>query len=236
MTTDQSSSTNALTPEELAGESGVALPAKEVMSLLDLNANLDLALDAAAPIDLAAGANANIAAPIDAAVGANVLSAGSIADAGAQGGSPTIHQGIDGNATATSHQDSGITQSGSSGTSGTAGAGTSGAGTTPASTEPAGSSVSTPSTPSADSAGSLLDGNLLNVNVNLNGNLDLAAPINGAVAANANAAAPIDAGVSANVGSIDSTAVGVAHQDATIDQNITGDATATGDQTSNLQQ
>src|SRR3954462_5832238 len=66
-----------LTPEELAAESGTALPAKEVMSLLDLNANIDLALDTAAPIDLAIGANANIAAPINAAVDANVLSVGS---------------------------------------------------------------------------------------------------------------------------------------------------------------
>ena len=66
-----------MSAQELAAEGGTTLPDKEVMSLLDLNANLDLALDAAAPIDLAVGANANIAAPIDAAVGANVLSAGS---------------------------------------------------------------------------------------------------------------------------------------------------------------
>ena len=42
------------------------------MSLLDLNVNLDLALDLAAPIDAAVAANANVAAPIDAAVAANV--------------------------------------------------------------------------------------------------------------------------------------------------------------------
>ena len=70
-----------LSPEELAAETGAALPDKEVISLLDLNADLDLALDAAAPIDLAVAANANVAAPIDAAVGANVLSAGSTAQA-----------------------------------------------------------------------------------------------------------------------------------------------------------
>src|SRR4029078_6795693 len=63
-----------LSPEELAAETGAALPDKEVLSLLDLNADLDLALDAAAPIDLAVAANANVAAPIDAAVSANVLS------------------------------------------------------------------------------------------------------------------------------------------------------------------
>lgn len=219
MAADDPGATDPISADELEAQSGVALPAKEVMSLLDLNANLDLALDAAAPIDLAVGANANIAAPIDAAVGANVLSVGSAAEADALGGTPTIHQTIDGSATATSHQDSGITQAaGTGGTSGTSATGT------------AAPTASTGSTAGA------LDGNLLNVNVNLNGNLDLAAPIDGAVAANANAAAPIDAAVSANVGSIGSEAIGVAHQDAIIDQNITGNATATGDQASNIQQ
>lgn len=202
-----------LTPmsaEELAAEGGTSLPDKEVMSLLDLNANLDLALDAAAPIDLAVGANANIAAPIEASVGANVLSAGSTA--GAETAQVAgIHQGIVGDATATADQNSGITQT---------------AGTAPADTS--GTSVATP--------GDALSGNLLNVNVNLNGDLNLAAPIDGAVAANANAAAPIDAAVSANVGSIDSNAVAVSQQQAMIDQTITGDATATGDQTSSIQQ
>ncbi len=63
-----------LTAEELAAEGGTALPDKEVISLLDLNADLNIGLDAAAPIDLAVAANANVAAPIEAAVGANVLS------------------------------------------------------------------------------------------------------------------------------------------------------------------
>jgi hypothetical protein len=210
-----------LTPmsaEELAAEGGTALPDKEVMSLLDLNANLDLALDAAAPIDLAIGANANIAAPIEASVGANVLSLGSTA------GAETvqvagIHQGITGDATATADQNSGITQ---------------GAGTTPVEqpAQPAdgaaGTSVATP--------GDALSGDLLKVNVNLNADLNLAAPIDGAVAANANAAAPIDAAVSANIGSIDSNAVAVSQQQVEIDQTIQGDATATGDQTSTIQQ
>ena len=40
--------------------------------------------------------------------------------------------------------------------------------------------------------------------MNLDADLNLAAPIDGAVAANANVAAPIDASVAANVGSIDS--------------------------------
>jgi len=207
-----------LTPmsaEELAAEGGTALPDKEVMSLLDLNANLDLALDAAAPIDLAIGANANIAAPIEASVGANVLSAGSTAGA-ETAQAAGIHQGITGDATATSDQNSGITQ---------------GAGTTPVEqpAQPAdGTSVATP--------GDALSGDLLKVNVNLNGDLNLAAPIDGAVAANANAAAPIDAAVSANIGSIDSNSVAVSQQQVEIDQTIQGDATATGDQTSNIQQ
>ena len=203
-----------MSAQELAAEGGTTLPDKEVMSLLDLNANLDLALDAAAPIDLAVGANANIAAPIEASVGANVLSAGSTAGAETVQGA-AIHQGIVGDATATANQDSGIAQ---------------GTGPTPVDGQPAaaGSTVATP--------GDALSGNLLNVDVNLNGDLNLAAPIDGAVAANANVAAPIDAAVSANVGSIDSNAVAVSDQQAVIDQSIQGNATATGDQTSTIQQ
>lgn len=201
-----------MSAEELAAEGGTALPDKEVMSLLDLNANLDLALDAAAPIDLAVGANANIAAPIEASVGANVLSAGSTAGAETIQGA-AIHQGIVGDATATANQDSGIAQ---------------GVGTPVADgSQPTGGTAT---------AGGDLDGDLLNVNVNLNGDLNLAAPIDGAVAANANVAAPIDAAVSANIGSIDSNAVAVSDQQAVIDQSIQGDATATGDQTSSIQQ
>src|SRR5689334_20442512 len=80
------SSMPPLTADELAAEGGTALPDKEVISLLDLNADLDIGLDAAAPIDLAVAANANVAAPIDAAVGANILSAGSEAQAMADQG------------------------------------------------------------------------------------------------------------------------------------------------------
>ena len=200
-----------VTPEELAAEGATALPDKEVLSLLDLNANLDLALDAAAPIDLAIGANANIAAPIDAAVDANVLSPGAVSAADAtQVGA--IHQGITGDASATAAQHSTIDQ---------------GATTAPDTGATTGGTTT---------AGSVDDGNLLNVNVNLNGDLNLAAPIDGAVAANANAAAPIDAAVSANIDSPLSEAVGVAHQDVTIDQTIDGNATAVGDQTSGIDQ
>ena len=82
----------------------------------------------------------------------------------------------------------------------------------------------------------MLDGNLLNVNVDLAADLDLASPIAGAVAANANVAAPIDAAVAANVGSVDSEAVAVSQHDAIITQDITGNATATADQQSDITQ
>ena len=82
----------------------------------------------------------------------------------------------------------------------------------------------------------MLDGNLLNVDVDLAADLDLASPIAGAVAANANVAAPIDAAVAANVGSIDSDAVAVSQQDAIITQDINGNATATADQQSDITQ
>ena len=50
--------------DEIEAEDAVALPNKEVLSLLDVNADVDLGLDLAAPIDLAAAANLNVAAPI----------------------------------------------------------------------------------------------------------------------------------------------------------------------------
>jgi hypothetical protein len=65
---------------------------------------------------------------------------------------------------------------------------------------------------------------------------DVAAPINGAVAANANVAAPIDASVAANVASTDSDAISVAQQDAIINQTIDGSAEATSDQQSDITQ
>ena len=98
-----------LSPEELAAETGAALPDKEVMSLLDLNADLNIALDAAAPIDLGVAANANAAAPIEASIGANVLSAGSTAVAGAHQAA-AIDQGITGDSTAHAPQVSSIDQ------------------------------------------------------------------------------------------------------------------------------
>ncbi len=209
-----------LTPEELAAETGAALPDKEVISLLDLNADLDLALDAAAPIDLAVAANANVAAPIDAAVAANVLSVDSSAQALADQG-VVIDQGIAGEAVATAPQDSTIDQGGDPATDGTT-AGTTAGGT---------STGALPTDPSG-----ALDGDLLNVDVDLAADLDLSAPIAGAVAANANVAAPIDAAVAANVGSVGSEATAVAQQDAIITQDIDADATATADQQSDIRQ
>jgi hypothetical protein len=212
-----------LTPEELAAETGAALPDKEVISLLDLNADLDLALDAAAPIDLAVAANANVAAPIDAAVAANVLSADSQAQALADQG-VIIDQGITGSAEAVGGQDSTIDQGGDPATTdgGTTDAGTTDGGTTDG---------ALPTDPAAAA-----DGDLLNVDVDLAADLDLSAPIAGAVAANANVAAPIDAAVAANVGSIGSEATAVAQQDAIITQDIDADATATTDQQSDIRQ
>jgi hypothetical protein len=82
----------------------------------------------------------------------------------------------------------------------------------------------------------MLDGNLLNVDVNVDADADIAAPINGAVAANANVAAPIDAAVGANVGSVGSDAIAVSQQDAIINQDIQGSAEATSDQQSDIEQ
>ena len=100
-----------LSPEEVEAQGAAELPDKEAMSLLDLNADLDLALDLAAPVDAAVAANANVAAPIDASVSANVLSAGSVASASADQDS-IIMQTLDGEATATATQDATIDQSG----------------------------------------------------------------------------------------------------------------------------
>ncbi len=216
-----------LSDEELAAEGGTALPDKEVISLLDLNADLDLGLDAAAPIDLAVAANANVAAPIDAAVGANVLSSGSQAQALADQG-VMIDQGITGEAVAEGNQDSAIDQTGD--LSGTDSA-TDG-GTTDGTTD---SGTGVDATDPTDT-GSVLDGDLLDVDVDLAADLDIAAPIGGAVAANANVAAPIDAAVAANVASVDSDATAIAQQDAIITQDIDADAEATTNQTSDITQ
>src|SRR5438874_10849624 len=105
--------------EEIEDEGAVALPDKEVMSLLDVNANVDLGLDLAAPVDLAAAANLNVAAPIEAAASANVLSPDAQAVSLAhQSGS--IDQTISGSADATANQDATVAQDSSPDATGTA--------------------------------------------------------------------------------------------------------------------
>jgi len=246
-----------LTDDELMAQGGTALPDKEVASVLDLNADLNLGISAAAPIDLGIAANANVAAPIDAAASANVLSFGSESQALADQGT-IINQGVTGDATADSTQDSVIDQGTGAHAGTTAGSAATPAPTdaaTPAATADLGGAVPAdgtgvlPDGTAPDLGGALptdvgaaagaagaLSGNLLNVDVNLDANAGIAAPINGAVAANANVAAPIDAAVGANIGSIDSNAVAVAQQDAIINQDIHGDATASADQQSDLKQ
>src|SRR5215212_2564298 len=94
--------------DEIEAEGATALPNKEVMSLLDVNANVDLGLDLAAPVDLAAAANLNVAAPI-----ANLLSDDAQAVAISQQHG-TIDQGISGSAEATAPQHAEITQNANS--------------------------------------------------------------------------------------------------------------------------
>jgi hypothetical protein len=191
-----------LSAVDIAAESGELLPDKEVFSLLDLFVNVDLALDLAAPVDLAVAANANIAAPIDAAVGANVLALGSDATALAPQG-VMIDQHISGEAIADAPQQAAIDQSNDVIDDGTGGTGDTTVG-----------DVGT-----LDGA---LEGPLLNVDVDVDLDADIAAPIAGAVAANANAAVPIDAAVAANVGTVDSSATALADQTAIITQDLDG--------------
>lgn len=199
-----------LSAEDLAAEHGTPLPAKEVLSLLDLNVDLDLGLDLAAPIDLAVAANANIAAPVDAAASANILSTLSTAAAAATQ-DVVVDQRIAGEAIADAPQTAALDQGDDV--------------LEPAPTEPV---------PTESTTSSFTDGNLLNVDVDLALDADIAAPIAGAVAANANVAAPIDAAVSANIGSVGSEAVAVADQSAVLTQDLDGvvaDATADQDAT-----
>ena len=241
-----------LTDDELMAQGGTALPDKEVASVLDLNADLNLGISAAAPIDLGVAANANVAAPIDAAASANVLSFGSESQALADQGT-IINQGV----TAMPRQTPPRTASSTRAPARSRDRGDAAApaarirprrsgGRPPAlflPVPPTSCPMARPRTWAARrriwraaGAAGALNGNLLNVNVNLDANAGIAAPINGAVAANANVAAPIDAAVGANIGSIDSNAFAVAQQDAIINQDIHGDATASADQQSDLKQ
>jgi hypothetical protein len=205
-----------LSREEVEAQGGAPLPAKEVVSLLDLNLDLDLALDLAAPIDLAVAANANVAAPIVAGVSANVLSFGSTAGALADQ-DVLIDQHIAGEAIANAPQTSVIDQSDDT-----------------VGTEP--TPVPVP-VPAPGDLTSVLDGDLLNVDVDVALDADLTAPVAGAVAANANVAAPIDAAVAANIVSIGSEATAIASQNASIVQDLDGVvAEATADQDSTITQ
>lgn len=103
-----------LTPEELASHDAAALPDREAMStiptsLLDLDVNIDAALDLAAPVDAGVALNANAALPIDAAVSANILSPGAESGAAAEQVS-VINQDLDGVAIADPDQTSDIDQ------------------------------------------------------------------------------------------------------------------------------
>jgi hypothetical protein len=196
--------TQHLTLEELHQECATLLPAKEVLSLLDLNVDIDIALDFVAPIDLAVAANLNVAAPINAAVGANLLSFGSYAAAQSDQG-VMIDQVISGQAIADAPQSSMIDQSNDTVDGGGA-------------TEPVTDPVAAPA--DGVTTSSLMQGDLLNIDVKIAVDADLAAPIAGAVAANANVVAPIAGAVSANVGSFDSEAIAVSNQQAIITQTM----------------
>jgi hypothetical protein len=211
--------------EEIEAEGAVSLPNKEVLSLLDVNANVDLGLDLAAPVDLAAAANLNVAAPIEAAASANVLSPDGTAVGEAQQ-TGSIEQGIAGSATADAPQHAVVSQSANTGSN------------VPSTTDTGGATAGSSGTGSTSGGvDSLLnDGNLLDANVNLQGNADLTAPIDGAVAANANVAAPVDAAVGANIGSQGATAEAVAPQQVDIEQNIDATANATATQDAGVSQ
>lgn len=108
-----------LTPAELDAHDAAALPDREAMStiptsLLDLNVDVNAALDLAAPVDAGVAANANAALPIDASVSANVLSPGAESGAAAQQVS-SISQNLDGVAIADPDQTSAIDQAATAG-------------------------------------------------------------------------------------------------------------------------
>jgi hypothetical protein len=110
---------DGLTPAELDAQDGAALPDREAMStiptsLLDLDVNIDAALDLAAPVDAGVAVNANAALPIDAAVSANILSEG--AQSGAQADQVSvINQNLDGVAIADPDQTAAIDQGATAG-------------------------------------------------------------------------------------------------------------------------
>lgn len=239
---------NKVSMEEIEAEDAVSLPNKEVMSLLDVNANVDLGLDLAAPVDLAAAANLNVAAPIEASASANVLSAGakSVSEAYQHG---SIDQSISGSANATAPQHASVAQdstSGSSPAAGTTAPATPGTGDATSGATGALDGATSGATGAVEGAtkgvtggvGSLLNGgSLLDANVNIHAAANLAAPVDGAVAANGNVAAPIDAAVSANVGSPHAAAEALAPQQVDVSQHLDGvEADATANQDASVNQ
>jgi hypothetical protein len=110
MNDDSTLEPQPLSAEELAAEAATPLPDKEVASILDLNADLNLGLGLVAPVDLGVAANANVAAPIDAAVSANIGSDHAVAQSLADQ-QVDIHQSLDNvEANATAEQDSTVDQ------------------------------------------------------------------------------------------------------------------------------
>ena len=77
---------------------------------------------------------------------------------------------------------------------------------------------------------------LLDIVADLDLSLDLAAPVDAAIAANANVAAPIDAAVAANVASVGSEANALADQDSVIIQQLDGTAIANATQDATIGQ
>lgn len=239
-----------LTAAELDAEGGFALPDKQVISLLNLDVDLDVALDLAAPIDLAVAANAQVALPINASVSADVLTVDSASAAQATQAT-SIDQYLSGDAFAEAPQtavvdqggtdlgtaDGGMVDGGATDAGATSG-GLADAGLTDGGTAGTVGDAVAGVTNSTDqlvgSAGDLLSNGLLNVNVDAAVDADIAAPVAGAVAANANVAAPINAAVSANIGTIGSQSVAIADQTAIITQtmeDVTAEAVAAQDAT-----
>jgi hypothetical protein len=229
---------------EIEAEDATALPNKEVMSLLDVNANVDLGLDLAAPVDLAVAANLNVAAPIEAAAAANVLSGNAEATAVAQQAG-SIGQTISGSAEATAPQTADIDQTDDGETPALppTAPGTGAAPTPDADAPTTGAEVDVPAPgevtdPVGGAVDSLLQGGaLLDADININADADITAPINGAVAANANIAAPINAAVGANIGSDGAVAQALADQQVNINQSLDDvSAEATAEQNANIDQ
>src|SRR3954447_8565625 len=93
-----------LSQDELEAQQAADLPDREAMTtLLDLNADLNLALDLAAPIDAAVAANPNPATPLAASARANVVSANSAAVPSSSQEAP-ISQSLNGIASANADQ------------------------------------------------------------------------------------------------------------------------------------